>query len=243
MAMTESSVNIDKALTQHDMNASRFLSHLVINPESTANDASRIATKSPLVPETPPQRRSHRRQNALFFGCFDKGTATATSVTSESLPATNNPDTVTDSIVGRGPKTSPHQHRQNSHLRDSSEESTTTACLTTHFSGDVTHPNKADTSMAGLDNSSSHLMQWQFSKRYLTNSPVSPHNKARHTCSSTSSSNEEGNDDLWAQGVTQLSHLYANGRYQKQRGEFITEDYYFRNAEGTWNHLEWHSRE
>jgi hypothetical protein len=225
--MTESSANIEKTATKHDMNASRFLSRLMIDPESTTTDASRIAAMTPLVAETSPHRRSHRRQNAQFFGCFDRDT--------------NNPDTDTDSIVGSGPTTSPHWHRHNARMRDSSEET-----VTPHCSGDPTTPNK--NSMAGLDDDSSHLMQWQYSKRYRANAPVSPHNKARHTCSldsSSSNSNEEdsnSNDGLvWAQGVTQLSQLYANGRYQKQRGEFITEDYFFRNDEGAWNHLEWHS--
>jgi hypothetical protein len=228
------------------MNVSRFLSRPgVIDPESTNNDASKIATMTPLVPETPPHRRRHRRQNAQFFGCFDfdvekdkgKDTATPTNVISKSFPNANN----TDIIVCSGPQTSPRQHRPNAHV-----QATTTLRANHHCSGDGMHVNK-DTNMAMLDNnSSSDLMQWRFSKRYLTNNPVSPHNKDRHTCSlgSSGSSNEDGNDeDLWAQGVTQLSQLYANGRYKKQRGEIIAEDYYFRNDEGTWNHLEWHSRQ
>jgi hypothetical protein len=204
---------------------------------------------TPLVPETPPHRRRHRRQNAQFFGCFDfdvekdkgKDTATPTNVISKSFPNANNTDINTDSIVCSGPQTSPRQHRPNAHV-----QATTTLRANHHCSGDGMHVNK-DTNMAMLDNnSSSDLMQWRFSKRYLTNNPVSPHNKDRHTCSlgSSGSSNEDGNDeDLWAQGVTQLSQLYANGRYKKQRGEIIAEDYYFRNDEGTWNHLEWHSRQ
>ena len=250
--MTESSASIDKAPTQqYDMNASSFIPRLgVIDPESTNNDASRIATMTPLVSETPPHRRRHRRQNAQFFGCFDvdkdKDTTTPTSVTAEPFQKTNNPDINTDSIVSSGPKTSLRQHRPNAHAQDFPEETTTTTRSNIHSRSDDMHVNK-DTLMAVLDNnSSSDLMQWRFSKRYLTNSPVSPHNKDRHTCSfnSGSSSNKDGNnEDLWAQGVTQLSQLYANGRYQKQRGEFITEDYFFRDDEGTWNHLEWHSRQ
>jgi hypothetical protein len=250
MTMTESSTSIDKALTQHDVNARSFISRLgVIDPESTNNDASRIEIMIPLVPETPIHRRCHRRQNAQFFGCFDvdkdKDTATPTNVTSEYFPKTNNPDFNAESIVSSGPKTSLRQNRQNAHVQDFSQETTTITRANIHCSGDGMHVNK-DTSMAVLDNnSSSDLMQWRFSKRYLTNSPVSPHNKDRHTCSlGSSGSNEDGNsEDSWAQGVTQLSQLYANGRYQKQRGEIITEDYFFRNDEGTWNHLEWHSRQ
>jgi hypothetical protein len=248
--MTASSTNIDKALTKHDMNASRFISRLVIDPESTTNDTSKIATMASLVPETLPHRRRHRRQNAQFFGFFevDKETSTPTSVTAESLPVTNNPDP--DSIVSCHPKTSPRQQRrQKASLLGFSEETTTPTC-STHCSGDDSmHPNKDTPSMALQDNNTSHLMQWRFAQRYLTNSPVSPHNKDRHTCSSfdsSSSNDEDGNDDndlLSQQGVTQLSQLYANGRYKKERGEFITEDYFFRNDEGTWNHLEWHSRQ
>jgi hypothetical protein len=99
-----------------------------------------------------------------------------------------------------------------------------------------------DTSMAVLDNNSSHLMQLRFAQRYLTNAPVSsPYSNVRHTRSFDSSNDEDGDDDFSAQGVTQLSQMYANGRYKKQQGEFITEDYYFRSDEGKWNHLEWHS--
>jgi hypothetical protein len=54
-----------------------------------------------LVPDTLSHRRRHRRQNTQFFGYFDvdKDTATLTSVTTELLPATNNPDTDADNIV------------------------------------------------------------------------------------------------------------------------------------------------
>jgi hypothetical protein len=232
--MTASSANMDKSLTQHDMNASRFLWSLhVIDPESTANDDSKIATMAPLVTETPPHRRRHRRQNAQFNGFFeavDTNTkdriSTPTSVTPESaLFATNtNPATDTDSIANSSPNTSPYTCH-NAYLRGLSEETTTTTKSTTHSSED-----------------SSHLMQWQIAQRYMTNTPVSPYSKGRHTCSVAQSDITGNNDrDFWAQGVTQLSQLYAAGLYQKQRGEILTEDYFFRNDAGQWNHLEWHS--
>lgn len=180
---------------------------------------------NPLVLATKPHRRRHRRQNAQFFGFFevDKDAAATTSVTAKSPPATNTPDINTDSIVTSGPKTSPRQQRHNPYSQAFSQETNATKCTTTNISHD--------------------LMQWRFSRRYLTNAPVSPHSKTRHTCSLGSITEEDGNEDSWAQGVTQLSQLYANGRYKKERGEFITEDYFFRNDEGTWNHLEWHSRQ